>query len=436
MNVTVVGTGYVGLIAGLGFAEWGHNVICLDVDDRKIGLLQEGVCPIYEPGAEEILKKCISDNRIKFTTDKRKAIEESELIFIAVGTPEDSDGNADMKYVYGCAKDIGTYINNQKVIVDKSTVPIGTSWEVKRIIQEQMKTRGVNYEVSVASNPEFLREGKAIGDFINPDRIVIGTSDEYAEKQLKKLYFVFNRSKTPIISTTPETAEMIKYASNAFLATKITFINEIANLCDKVGADVNEVARAMGNDGRISPKFLHSGPGYGGSCFPKDTKALAMMGAKQNARMTVVEAVISANQRQKKIAADKIIDNMPDGGTIAILGLAFKPETDDMREAPSITVISELLKKGIFRIKAYDPEAMDNSKKIFKDEKIEWVKSAREAISESDAVVVMTEWLEFRSLDVDELRRLMTGNKIFDFRHVFARTDLEEAGFEYYGIGF
>lgn len=436
MKVTVVGTGYVGLIAGLGFAEWGHKVICLDVDEKKIELLQKGICPIYEPGAEEILKKCNVDNRIQFTTDKEKAITESEIIFIAVGTPEDSDGNADMRYVYGCAKDIGTYINDRKVVVDKSTVPIGTSREVKRIIQEQMELRGMNYEVSVASNPEFLREGKAIGDFINPDRIVIGTSDEYAEKQLKKLYFVFNRSKTPIITTTPETAEMIKYASNAFLATKITFINEIANLCDKVGADVNEVARAMGNDGRISPKFLHSGPGYGGSCFPKDTKALAMMGEKQKARMTVVEAVISANQRQKEIAARKVIDNMPNGGTIAILGLAFKPETDDMREAPSITVISELLKCGNFAIKAYDPEAMGNSKRIFSDEKIEWSNNAREAILESDAIVVMTEWLEFRSLDATELQELMRGKKVFDFRHVFSRSELEEAGFEYFGIGF
>lgn len=436
MRITVVGTGYVGLIAGLGFAEFGNDVTCLDVVPEKIESLRNGKCPIYEPGAEDLLERNIRAGRIHFTTKTKEAIEFGEIIFIAVGTPEDRNGDADLSYVYETAREIGMYMNEYKVIVDKSTVPIGTSREVAKIIQSELERRGEEIKFDVTSNPEFLREGKAVGDFLNPDRIVLGVENPRAEKKLRKLYHVFVRSKKPMIVTTPETAEMIKYASNAFLATKITFINEIANLCDKVGANAIEVASAMGADGRISPKFLHPGPGYGGSCFPKDTKALARTGRKYGAPMTVVESVINANAHQKELAAQKIISSMPDGGRIAILGLAFKPETDDMREAPAITVIDRLLKTEKFRIKVYDPEAMETAKMILPKDKLEWCKNTKDILKDIDAVAVLTEWAEFRNLDSEFLAEVMPEGKIFDLRHIFDRKEMEEAGLEYIGIGF
>lgn len=436
MKITVIGTGYVGLIAGLGFADFGNDVVCLDIDEEKVNLLKKGRCPIYEPGAEDLLERNIREERIDFTTKAKEAIEFGELIFIAVGTPEDENGDADLSYVYQTAKEIGMYMNDYKVVVDKSTVPIGTSRDVAKIIKQELENRNALLEFSVASNPEFLREGRAVGDFLNPDRIVLGVDDERAEKKLRKLYHVFDRSKKPIIVTTPETAEMIKYASNAFLATKITFINEIANLCDKVGANAIEVARAMGADGRISPKFLHPGPGYGGSCFPKDTKALASTGRKQGTPMTVVESVIAANARQKELAAEKIIQAMPQGGKIAVLGLAFKPETDDMRESPAITVIQKLLETGKFEIKVFDPEALETAKRVLPVDKLIWCNKTREAIQDVEAIAVVTEWAEFRNLDSEELAEIMPKGKIFDFRHIFDRNEMLEAGLEYYGMGF
>lgn len=436
MKVTVIGTGYVGLIAGLGFADFGNDVVCLDVVPEKIESLKKGKCPIYEPGAEDLLERNLKAERIHFTTEAKEAIEFGELIFIAVGTPEDDKGDANLSYVYETAREIGMYMNEYKVIVDKSTVPIGTSREVSKIIQEELKKRGEQIEFDVTSNPEFLREGKAVGDFLNPDRIVLGVESPRAEKKLRKLYHVFERSKKPLIVTTPETAEMIKYASNAFLATKITFINEIANLCDKVGANAIEVASAMGADGRISPKFLHPGPGYGGSCFPKDTKALASTGQKYGAPMTVVESVIHANEHQKELAAEKIISAMPQGGRVAVLGLAFKPETDDMREAPAITVIQRLLEHGGFDIKVYDPEAMETAKRVLPVEKLTWCKNTKDALREIDAIVVLTEWAEFRNLDSEYLAELMPGGKIFDLRHIFDRREMEGAGLIYIGMGF
>lgn len=436
MKITVIGTGYVGLIAGLGFADFGNDVICLDVIPEKIAALKRGKCPIYEPGAEDLLERNIKAERIQFTTEARKAIEFGELIFIAVGTPEDENGDADLSYVYDTAKEIGMYMNEYKVIVDKSTVPIGTSREVAKVIRKELEKRGENIAFDVTSNPEFLREGKAVGDFLNPDRIVLGVESPRAEKKLRKLYHVFERSKKPLIVTTPETAEMIKYASNAFLATKITFINEIANLCDKVGANAIEVASAMGADGRISPKFLHPGPGYGGSCFPKDTKALAGTGRKYGAPMTVVESVISANTHQKELAAEKIISAMPEGGKIAVLGLAFKPETDDMREAPAITVINKLLGTGKFQIKVYDPEAMETAKKVLPEDKLQWCRNTKDALQDIEAVVVLTEWAEFRNLDSEYLVEIMPGGKVFDLRHIFDRSEMENAGLEYIGMGF
>jgi len=436
MNVTVIGTGYVGLIAGLGFADFGNDVICLDVIPEKIEKLNAGKCPIYEPGAEELLERNLKAGRIKFTLDAKNAIEASELIFIAVGTPEDENGDANMQYVYQTAKEIGMYMNEYKVVVDKSTVPIGTSREVSRIIAEELKKRGLEIDFDVASNPEFLREGKAVGDFLNPDRIVLGVEGERATNKLKKLYYAYQRSKKPIIITTPETAEMIKYASNAFLATKITFINEIANLCDKVGANVEEVASAMGADGRISSKFLHAGPGYGGSCFPKDTKALASTAQKYGSPLTIIESVISANDHQKELAADKILNEMQEGGKIAILGLAFKPETDDMREAPAITVIRKLAQTKKFEINVYDPEAMDNAREVFADLDLNWCKSAKEALEGVNAAAILTEWVEFRNLDGEFLSKKIQNGKVFDFRHVLDRQDIINAGLQYYGIGF
>ena len=436
MNITVIGTGYVGLIAGLGFASFGNKVICLDVIEEKIAALKNGKCPIYEPGAEELLQKNMKEGRIDFTTDVKSAIEFGEAIFIAVGTPEDENGDANLSYVYKSAEQIGMYMNDNKVVVDKSTVPIGTSRQVKDVICKELEKRNVEYEVSVASNPEFLREGKAIGDFMNPDRVVLGVADDVAEKKLRKIYRVFEHSKKQIIVTTPETAEMIKYASNAFLATKITFINEIANLCDEVGANVIEVAKAMGADGRISPKFLHPGPGYGGSCFPKDTKALATTGRKMGVPMTLVESVIEANEKQKEIAAEKIIKAMPEGGTIAILGLAFKPETDDMREAPSITIINRLVGRKNFKIKVFDPQAMETAKTVLPNEALIWCDNVDETIEGVDAIAIVTEWAEFRNLEGEYLNKVAPNSKIFDFRHVFDRNDIMGAGLEYFGMGF
>lgn len=436
MKITVIGTGYVGLIVGLGLADFGNEVVCLDVIQDKIDNLKKGICPIYEPGAEKLLERNLKAERITFTTDAKQAIQFAEIIFIAVGTPEDENGDADLSYVYETAKEIGMYMDGFKVIVDKSTVPIGTSREVARIIKEELHKRKEEIEFAVTSNPEFLREGKAVGDFMNPDRIVIGVDNPHAEKKLRRLYHVFERSKKPLIVTTPETAEMIKYASNAFLATKITFINEIANLCDKVGANVIEVASAMGADGRISPKFLHPGPGYGGSCFPKDTKALARTGRKYDSPMTVVESVIEANEYQKRYAANKILDKMPHGGKIAVLGLAFKPETDDMREAPAITIINRLLETDVFQIKVYDPEAMDTAKMVLPKDKLEWCKNTREAISGVEAIVVLTEWSEFRNIDSEYLAEVMPHGRIFDMRHIFDKEEIQKAGLEYIGMGF
>lgn len=438
MKITVIGTGYVGLTAGLCFADFGNEVICVDKDNDKIDKLKKGLCPIYEPGIEALIARNVESGRIKFTTDIVMAINHGEVIFIGVGTPECENGEADLTCVFEVADCIGKHMNSDKVIVDKSTVPVGTSRKVGEIISEQLRKRNVQYEFDVASNPEFLREGRAIGDFTNPDRIVLGMNTEFARKKLLLLYSVFNRSNKPIIVTTPETAEMIKYASNAYLATKITFINEMANLCEKVGANVLDVAKAMGLDGRISPKFLHAGPGYGGSCFPKDTKALVDIGQKYGAPVTIVENVIKANEHQKKIAASKIIKAMPKGGTVCILGLSFKPETDDIRESPAITIIRELVKNEIYKVVLYDPQAMENMKKELEEieyDKLTWKNNVYDAIRGADAVAVVTEWSEFRGLDFSKVKQEMNGNLIFDFRNVYTKKDLAEAGLVHIGTG-
>ncbi len=436
MKITVIGTGYVGLIAGIGFADFGNDVICLDTNIEKINLLKSGKSPIYEQGIDKLLEKNIRLNRISFTSNIEKAVRFGDIIFIAVGTPEGEDGNPDMQYVYQAAKNIGIFMDRYKLVVDKSTVPVGTTKTVAKIIQEELDINNKRIEFDVASNPEFLREGKAIQDFMYPDRIVVGVNNERSERILKKLYNVFLRSTNPILITNTETAEMIKYASNAFLATKITFINEIANLCDKTGANVLEVANAMGKDGRISSKFLHPGPGYGGSCFPKDTKALVKMGREYNVSMSIVESVISANKRQRQIVTDKILKIMPYGGTVAILGLSFKPDTDDIRESPAIYVMRTILENKNFKIKVYDPEAMKNAKRIFKGTEIIWCNTLKESLEDVDALVILTEWSEFRSIDIQKLSDIMPNGKIFDFRHIYSRKEIEEAGMEYYAIGF
>ena len=438
MKITVIGTGYVGLVAGLGFAKWGHDVVCLDVVKEKIEKLRQGICPIYEPGATQQLQEGLASGRLRFTGDTAEAVRHGTLIFIAVGTPEREDGSADLRYVEAAADDIAEHMDDSKIVVDKSTVPVGTARSLQRRIREKLDALGKkDLKISVASNPEFLREGKAIGDFNNPDRIVLGVADEVAGEKLKKLYNTFIRSNKPIITTTPETAEMIKYASNAFLATKITFINEIANLCEAVGADARQVAAAMGKDGRISPKFLHPGPGYGGSCFPKDTKALADTGVKYDAPQTVVESVIRANERQKRLAAQKVLDRFPEGGTLAVLGLAFKPETDDIRESPAVEIVRALLDRGGFTLRLYDPKAMENAKRALGVDRpgLVWCGSPMEAMEKTDAILLPTEWAEFNALDFEELGRHVRGKVFFDFRNVYQKAMVEQAGFEYHGTG-
>lgn len=436
MKITVIGTGYVGLIAGLGFAKWGNEVVCLDVIEEKVARLRQGICPIYEPGAEQQLADGLSSGRLRFTSDTKAAVEHGEVIFIAVGTPEAEDGSADMKYVHAAAHDIARFCNGDKIVVDKSTVPVGTARDLEARIRAWLEEFGKPYTVDVASNPEFLREGRAVGDFNNPDRIVLGVASERAREKLTAIYSIFARANKPIIVTTPETAEMIKYASNAFLATKITFINEIANLCERVGADALEVAAAMGKDGRISPKFLHPGPGYGGSCFPKDTKALADTGLKYGAPMTVVESVITANQRQKRIAAQKVMSRFPEGGTLAVLGLSFKPETDDIRESPAIDIVQALLEAGNFNLQLYDPKAMETAKRALGEhEELTWCGNSEEAVMAVDAILIPTEWAEFSSLNFEALRTVVRQPVLFDFRNVYRKPEVEARGFEYHGTG-
>lgn len=436
MKITVIGTGYVGLIAGLGFAKWGNEVVCLDVVPEKIEKLQNGVCPIYEPGAETQLIDGLASGRLRFTCDAKEAVEHGELIFIAVGTPEAPDGSADLKYVYSAVDEIVDYMQSYKLVVDKSTVPVGTARSLRERMAARLQALGKDIPFDVASNPEFLREGRAVGDFNNPDRIVLGVASERAEKLLREIYKVFSRSNKPVIVTTPETAEMIKYASNAFLATKITFINEIANLCEQVGANALEVAAAMGKDGRISPKFLHPGPGYGGSCFPKDTKAIADTGVKYGSPMTIVESVIRANQLQKELAAKKVMDRFLEGGTIALLGLSFKPETDDIRESPAIDIARMLLSDGRYTVQMFDPRAMENSREALGDPaNAVWCRSAQEALVGADTVVIATEWPEFSALDLDGLKSVLRCSVMFDLRNIYHKDEVEAAGIEYHGTG-
>lgn len=429
-KICVVGTGYVGLVAAVGLADFGNLVIGVDIDKSKIEKLKKGISPIYEPGIEEYLKRNLNSGRLTFSTDIDNAIQESEVIFIAVGTPPKENGEADLRYVFDVAETIAKNLNNYKVVVTKSTVPVGTNRKIKDYIK---KLSGKN-DFDVISNPEFLREGKAVYDFFHPDRVVIGYESEKARKIMEDIYRSLYLIQTPFVWCNLETAEMIKYASNAFLATKITFINQIANLCEAVGADVHEVAKAMGMDGRISPKFLHPGPGYGGSCFPKDTKAIVEIGIKNNIDMSLIKEVINANEKQKERMVEKLEKYMDlKDKKIGILGLAFKAETDDMRESPAIKIINKLLEKGA-KITAHDPKAIENARKIFKD-KIEYVDNEYKAMNDVDALMIITEWNEYRNIDLEKARKLMKGNIILDTRNVLDIKKVKALGFIYEGVG-
>ena len=438
MKIGVVGTGYVGLVQGVILSEFGLEVTCVDTNIEKIEMLKNGGVPIYEPGLEPLLKKNIEAGRLQFTSEIKEAVETSEVLFIAVGTPPADDGSADLRYVLEVANSIGEHMNGYRVVVDKSTVPVGTGKLVKETIQKKLDERGVDFEFDVVSNPEFLREGKAVNDCLRPDRVVIGYSDERAKEMMKKVYNVLYINETPFVFTSVETAEMIKYASNAFLAVKISFINEMALLAEKVGADVQQIAKAMGQDGRISPKFLHAGPGYGGSCFPKDTKAIVDIAKKYGEEFKVIDAAIQANEKQKQKMVEKIVSNMGsvENKVITVLGLSFKPETDDMRDAPSIDIIRGLVKNGA-KIKAYCPEGIKEAKWRLKDieENIEYCDNEYIAVKDADATVIITEWNQFRGLNLSKVKDLMKGNYLFDLRNIYSKSSEVKKIFNYYGVG-
>lgn len=438
MKIAVIGTGYVGLVQGVIMSEFGSEVICVDKSNEKINKLKNGELPIYEPGLMELLHKNQKAKRIKFTTDIEKAVTESEVIFIAVGTPATEDGSADLSAVLSVAKEIGQHINSYKVIVNKSTVPVGTGKKVKAIIENEIKNKKENFEFDVVSNPEFLREGKAVNDCLRPDRIVIGIESEKAKEIMSKVYNVLYINATPFLFTNLETAEMIKYASNAFLAVKISFINEIALLAEKVGANTQEIARGMGMDGRISPKFLHCGPGYGGSCFPKDTKAIVEIGKEFGEEMFVVSAAIAANEKQKKKMVEKIENTMGNlnGKIIGVLGLSFKPDTDDMRDAPSIDILEGLIQKGA-KIQAYCPEGIKEA--LWRLEKYEdsiiYCADEYSIANGADAIVLMTEWNQFRGMDLARLQKRMKDNFYFDLRNINTKNEKVREYFKYYPTG-
>ena len=433
MNVVMIGAGYVGLVSGACFAEFGANVTCLDVDLRKVEALQNGKIPIYEPGLDGLVQRNVQAGRLQFSTEFKDWIGNADLIFIAVGTPtRRGDGHADLKYVYAAATQIAEHLRGYTLVVDKSPVPVGTARQVKRVIAET--NPGADFDV--ASNPEFLREGSAINDFMRPDRVVLGVETARAEALLRELYRPLYLMEAPFLITDLESAELTKYAANAFLATKISFINEVAQLCEKTGADVHAVARGMGLDGRIGKKFLHAGPGYGGSCFPKDTLALIRMAQDAGSSSRIIEAVVATNDAQKALMVEKIQKAL--GGsvankTIAVLGLTFKPETDDMRDAPSLTIIPALIEQGA-RIKAHDPHGMDEAAKELPDT-VEYADDIDDAVRNADATVLMTEWNQYRGLDLAKLKDLMRGDVFVDLRNVYEKQRMQEHEFNYFCVG-
>ncbi len=433
MRIAMIGTGYVGLVSGTCFSDFGHDVICVDKDAAKIARLQAGEVPIFEPGLAALLAKNTAAGRLSFTTDLAQAVDQAEAVFIAVGTPtRRGDGHADLTYVMAAAEEVGRALTGYAVVVTKSTVPVGTN----RKVAEAIRAANPNAKFDIASNPEFLREGAAIDDFMHPDRVVVGVESGKAQKVMAEVYRPLSLREFPMVYTDLESAEMIKYAANAFLATKITFINEIAALCERVGADVKAVAKGIGMDGRIGDKFLHAGPGYGGSCFPKDTKALARIGQEHAAPMQIVEAVIKVNEEVKRRMIDKIVD-LCDGSvrdkTIAILGVTFKPNTDDMRDAPSLTIIPALVGAGA-RVRVTDPQGKHEGEALLPG--VKWVENPYQAAAGADLLVMLTEWNEFRGLDLAKLARKMTTAQLADLRNVYDRDEALAAGFlRYVGVG-
>ncbi|WP_321345468.1 UDP-glucose/GDP-mannose dehydrogenase family protein [uncultured Draconibacterium sp.] len=436
MKISVVGTGYVGLVSGTCFAETGVNVTCVDIDQKKIDNLKNGIIPIYEPGLEDIYKKNVEKGRLEFTTNLAESIKDADSVFIAVGTPPDEDGSADLKYVLGVAREIGKSMDHYLVVVTKSTVPVGTSMKVKQAILEELEKRGEDIPFDVASNPEFLKEGSAVNDFLKPDRIVIGTESKEAQKVMKRLYKPFLLNGHPILFMDITSSEMTKYAANSMLATKISFINDIANLCEIVGADVDNVRKGIGSDARIGNKFIYPGTGYGGSCFPKDVQALIRTADEHNYSLEILKAVESVNYRQKEVLFTKLnkrFNGNLKGKKFAMWGLAFKPKTDDMREAPSLVIIERLLEAGA-SVVAYDPVAMEEANRILGD-KISYAKDEYEALIDADALILVTEWSEFRLPNFRVLEKLLNNKLIFDGRNIYDPEELEELGFEYYAIG-
>ena len=431
MRIAMIGTGYVGLVSGACFSEFGVEVVCVDRVEEKIRRLEKGEIPIFEPGLDDFVARNRAAGRLTFTTDLASAVRGRDAVFIAVGTPSRrGDGHADLSYVYDAAREIARSLDGYTVVVTKSTVPVGTGRQVAAVIREERP----DARFDVASNPEFLREGSAIEDFMRPDRVVVGTTSERARSMMDALYRPLYLNRTPILHTSLETSELIKYATNSFLATKITFINEIADLCERTGANVQEVARGIGLDGRIGPKFLHPGPGYGGSCFPKDTLALVRTAQELGSPVSIVEAVVEANDQRKRAMAQRILDLLgtPQGATVAILGLTFKPNTDDMREAPSLVIAPSLLKAGV-DVRAFDPVGMDEAARLL--DGVAFCPSAYEAIEGADALVILTEWNEFRALDLSRVRKAMKRPLVIDLRNIYSASDMHAAGFDYHGVG-
>jgi len=431
MRIAMIGTGYVGLVSGACLSEFGHDVVCIDKDTTKVAALRAGTIPIFEPGLDEVVAANAKAGRLSFATDMAKAVSEADAIFIAVGTPSRrGDGHADLSYVFAAAEELAGHLRNYAVVITKSTVPVGTSRKVRDIITRVRP----DAEFDIASNPEFLREGSAIGDFRRPDRIVVGCDSDRARDVVREIYRPLYLNETPILFTSPETSELIKYAANAFLATKITFINEMADLCEKVGADVQDVARGIGLDGRIGSKFLHAGPGFGGSCFPKDTLALLKTSQDSGATARIVEAVVSVNEKRKMRMAEKIVEAFGDvkDKTIAVLGLTFKPNTDDMRDAPSLVIVPHLQQQGA-AIRAYDPEGTKEARHLLSG--IELCSNAYEALEGADGVVILTEWNEFRALDMERMKGLLKHPLMVDLRNIYRPSQMAADGFIYASVG-
>ena len=439
MNLTVVGTGYVGLVTGTCFSEMGNNVTCIDIDEKKVSDLKKGIIPIFEPGLENMVKLNVENKTLHFSTSLNDGLSYAEIVFIAVGTPMGEDGSADLQYVLGVAKQLGQEMSKSLIIVNKSTVPVGTGDKVKDVIQKELDKRDINIEFHVVSNPEFLKEGAAVQDFMKPDRIVIGADNEYAFEKMKALYSPFTHNHDRIVMMDIRSAEMTKYVANAMLATKISFMNEVANICELVDADVNQVRIGIGSDSRIGYSFIYPGSGYGGSCFPKDVKALQKIAEEKGYKARLISSVEKVNDLQKLVIANKVVKrfgNDLSGKTFALWGLAFKPGTDDMREAPAIYIIKDLVKRGA-KIKAYDPKAMDEAKSHYlKDIKeVSYFNSKYETLQNADSLLLLTEWKEFRSPDFEELKSQMNSPIIFDGRNQYSNLKLEDKGFEYYQIG-